>query len=71
MLIPNISDIIKFKNSSAEAIEFCYERGITGKIVAIENNMFVIDAGLPYLLYANTNDIEVIAKQSEVPILEE
>lgn len=66
-------DIINFK-SSAEclAARFCYERNISGVIVKIKKDLCeIIVPGLEYSVFTKINDINLVAKHHEVPVMEE
>lgn len=64
----HMSDIVRFKKPRTEAGEFCKSYGITGKVVAANHDMVVIDAGLEYNVYAFPDEIEVIINSSMAPI---
>lgn len=61
-------DIVRFKKPNPSfASRFCFEKGLTGKVIGEENGYFVIDFGLYYNVYAAEKHLEVVARQSEAP----
>lgn len=72
ILSPNLNDIVKFVVANSEAAAFCMGRGITGKIVKQSaGELFEIDVGFDYNIYAHPGDLEVVATQLEVPFPED
>jgi hypothetical protein len=51
--------------------KFCYERNITGTIVGIENGRVIVNCGIGYNLFVNTSDLQLVAKVSEIPTLDD
>ena len=70
-MVPEVTDIVRFIGCSSDAATFCASRGITGKVVAICDEVFEIDVGFGYNIYAKVNEIKVVAGWKEIPILEE
>jgi hypothetical protein len=65
-------DIINFKNSAeCLAAKFCHKRNISGVIVKIDKDLCeIIVPGFEYSVFARINDINLVAKHHEVPVVE-
>lgn len=61
-------DIVRFKRPITEAGMFCKTHGITGKIVASEHKMLIIDVGFEYKVYAHPDEIELVVKSHQAPL---
>jgi hypothetical protein len=67
-------DIIRFKSGvTAEAAIFCHNKDITGTVsFASDNNMLTVNvAGFEYDIYCKLEDVELVVKSNEIPIIEE
>ena len=67
-------DIVRFRSGvTAEAAIFCHNKDITGTVSFIsDNNMLTINiAGFEYDIYCKLEDVELVAKSNEIPIIKE
>jgi hypothetical protein len=67
-------DIVRFKSGvTAEAAIFCHNKDITGTVSFVSNNnMLTINiVGFEYDIYSKLEDVELIAKSNEIPIIKE
>mgnify|MGYP004459611499 CR=1 FL=1 len=67
-------DIVRFKSGvTAEAAVFCHNKDITGTVSFISGNdiLAINVSGFEYDIYSKLEDVELIAKSSEIPIIKE
>ena len=67
-------DIIRFRSGvTAEAAIFCHNKDITGTVSFIsDNGMLTVNiAGFEYDIYCKLEDVELVAKSNEIPIIKE
>ncbi len=66
------NDIVRILDTvESRAGRFCHERRITGKIIGRENGRTIIDCGLGYNIFVSISDIQVVAKATEIPMLDD
>jgi hypothetical protein len=58
--------IIKFKKAANNVAEFCYNKGITGVIVGHSDNKNIIEIGGLTTIFADDNDVEIVASKSDI-----
>lgn len=63
-----ICDIVKFNSPVTEAGLFCKNKGITGKVVAYDCAMCIVEVGFDYQIYAFPHELEVITTKDEIPL---
>ena len=66
-----IGTIVKFERPKCEAGYFCYDRGITGKVVSIDNNMAEVNVGLYYNIFSVLKDLAIVAKPEDALLPED
>lgn len=72
MINLNNGDIIRFnENAECRAAKFCRKHGITGKIIDKQYEIYTIDVGFEYLVYAKPDQIDRVISRTEVPDLVE
>lgn len=63
-----INDIVRFKKPNPSyGSKFCFDRGLTGKVVGQEAGSYAVDFGLYYNVYGTGEHLELVAKQDEAP----
>jgi hypothetical protein len=66
------NDIVRIMDTvRSTAGKFCYEHNITGTIVGRENGRVVVNCGIGYNLFVNISDLQLVAKVSEIPTLDD
>lgn len=72
----NIGDIVRLVNSDIpiaelpEAVAMCVHHNLTGRIIGFQSGKFKIEVGLPYKIYVDSSNIEMVIKLEDVQQLQ-
>lgn len=67
-----IDDIVRFtKSNGSKSSDFCVGHNLTGKVSAIDGPFYILDFGLGYDVYSMIDYIEIAAKKSDIPVLDD
>lgn len=69
--LPAYGDIVKFVKPSSEAATFCKSLGITGKIISVDSEIYEINVGFDYSIFARASEIAVVATKLDIPLSED
>lgn len=62
-----IGNIIKFRyNINIQAAQWCKKHDLPGKVIGEKSGLFQIDVGLPYIIYASVDQIQIISENGEL-----
>ena len=61
-----IGSIVKFRhNATQQAAKWCIEHHLLGKVINEELGRLQIDVGLPYNIYVDIDQIQIISEDGE------